>query len=559
MLMLTLMLNFLLPCYSLLDPTSHETQLTAGKMQYELVAREASRPRYGPCWRQALASLEAGCKNLDDEMQSRLALNFANCFLEKSGQNVFPCGVDTEISSCLEDVDNNAFTAYSNFFTHTQNMCYFLQSQAWQEDTENTIHNLAANSALVSESLAESQKLQETIVMGQQQSLEYQKQLIENGSYLSRAIEASKGNVKEMLEEFKLSTSEQKTLIFEVFDRVSRLQNLVLSEVSWLYTVVFYSACLLAIYLITATRRTADARLWLFIILSINFAVERLVVKISLPSEGHEVMDLSQVVHHRVWMVRHVAIGLGTIILAIIAIKFKDYNKINNTLLEEIKRQNLELKRSMETFQVGNKPPVPLNSFPGSVDTLDGLLSPLSQLLAEDTGFAGDEENYSDEDSDSFNSTKTDTTFNPGSRDQSSDDEFGTAANSRDTTPVNDEIDAAMEALNSSLVTSCHRPIVQSTPVKTNPPDKSKDSRSRKVMVKLNNHVDRRYNLRSRNKSGSSTSSVDRKADPDVKESPEAFGKLVRQHLGRSKRNFAKLKMAVRKDTEAGDYSSDDL
>ena len=26
-------------------------------------------------------------------------------------------------------VDNNAFTAYSNFFTHTQNMCFFLQSQ----------------------------------------------------------------------------------------------------------------------------------------------------------------------------------------------------------------------------------------------------------------------------------------------------------------------------------------------------------------------------------------------------------------------------------------------
>lgn len=26
-------------------------------------------------------------------------------------------------------VDNNAFTAYSNFFTHTQNMCYFLQTQ----------------------------------------------------------------------------------------------------------------------------------------------------------------------------------------------------------------------------------------------------------------------------------------------------------------------------------------------------------------------------------------------------------------------------------------------
>ena len=33
------------------------------------------------------------------------------------------------IEVCLEEVDNNAFNAYTNFFTHTQNMCYFLQSQ----------------------------------------------------------------------------------------------------------------------------------------------------------------------------------------------------------------------------------------------------------------------------------------------------------------------------------------------------------------------------------------------------------------------------------------------
>ena len=74
-------------------------------------------------------------------------------------------------------------------------------------------------------------------------------------------------------------------MIFEVFDRVSRLQNLVVSEVSWLYTVVFYCFCLLVIYLVTATRRTADARLWLFLILTVNFGVERVVIKLSLPDE----------------------------------------------------------------------------------------------------------------------------------------------------------------------------------------------------------------------------------------------------------------------------------
>lgn len=540
------------------DQDNHETRLVAGRTQYEVLSREASRPRYGPCWRAALSSLEHGCKNLDDEIQSRLALNFANCFLEKSGQKSYPCSELSEISSCLEDVDTNAFTAYSNFFTHTQNMCYFLQSQAWQEEADLTIQNLAANSAQVSESLAESHVLQESIVAGQQQSLEYQRQLLENGSHLSRAIELSKGNVKQMIEEFKLSTSEQKTLIFEVFDRVSRLQNLVVSEVSWLYTVVFYSACLLVIYLLTATRRTAEARLWLFVLLSLNLGVERMVVKLSLPQEGHEVVDLSQIVHNRVWMVRHTAIALGVLLLSFIAVKFKDYNKINNNLLEEIRRQNFELKRSMECFQVGSKTssyPPPINT---GIDTLDGHLSSLSQLLSEDTGFVGDEECFSD-DSDSFNSTKTDITYNPGSRDNSfSDGEFGTAANSRDTTPVNDEIDSAMEALSSNLLSSFCAPSLPSlpcTPSKVELVAKKSSTPRNKRTSGL--QVQREYNLRSRNKSGSSNSSSILQKE-EITESAEDFGKLVKKQLGKTKRNVAKWKMAMKRNSRNGEYSSDE-
>ena len=49
-----------------------------------------------------------------------------------------------------------------------------------------------------------------------------------------------------------------------------------------MYTVIFYSFCLLVSYLVTATRRTADARLWLFLILTVNFGLERLVIKVSL-------------------------------------------------------------------------------------------------------------------------------------------------------------------------------------------------------------------------------------------------------------------------------------
>ena len=137
--------------------------------------------------------------------------------------------------------------------------------------------------------MEESHKLQDKILLGQQVTMEYQQQLIENGSVLSQALEVSKDNVKEMLAEFKHSTDEQRNLIFEVFDRVSRLQNLVVSEVNWLYTIVFYGASLMIIYIVTATKRTADARLTLFIILSLNLVCERMVCSYSLPTESNKV------------------------------------------------------------------------------------------------------------------------------------------------------------------------------------------------------------------------------------------------------------------------------
>ena len=264
------------------DPTA----LSSGQAEYQALSLKASMPRYGPCWLAAMSQLSSTCSHLTDSTQARLALQFTNCFLVQAGQKDYPCGEEEEVATCLENVDNNAFTAYSNFFTHTQNMCYFLKSQEWQEITDNTIHRLSSSSAKVAEEMEESIRLHEEILLGQQHSLEYQKQLAEDGSQLSRAIEASKSNVRSMLEEFQMSTSEQKNLIFEVFDRVTRLQNLVVSEVSWLYTVVFYSSCLLIIYLVTATKRTEDSRLWLFFVLSVNFGLERLVIFWSLPGDG---------------------------------------------------------------------------------------------------------------------------------------------------------------------------------------------------------------------------------------------------------------------------------
>ena len=198
--------------------SSESTAILAGQAQYQALSVKVSMPRFGPCWMEALSHLETTCNQLTDSSQSRLALKFANCFLQQSGQSYYPCGDQENMASCLEKVDNNAFTAYSNFYTHTQNMCFFLNSQMWQEIQDDTIKKLSINSAKVAEEMEVSRELQKEIASAQHDSLRYQRELAENGSYLSKAIEASKTNVRLMLDEFRSSTNEQKDMIFEVFD-----------------------------------------------------------------------------------------------------------------------------------------------------------------------------------------------------------------------------------------------------------------------------------------------------------------------------------------------------
>jgi len=397
----------MLPVLAASSPS--EEMVALGRSKLTELSLAVSRPRYGECWSSALSALQPVCQSLDQSSHSRLALQFANCQLAQSGQKTFPCGAEEDIASCLETVDTFGWTSYTSFYTHTHNMCHFIQSQLWQEETDLTITKLSKTSAKAVEALEESQQLQEEIAEGQRESLEYQRKLVENGSYLSQAIEASRGNVQEMMEEFKVSTLEQRNMIFEVFDRVSRLQNLVVSEVSWLYTVVFYCFSLLVIYLVTATKRTADARLWLFLLLSINFGLERLVSQLTLEYEGELANDISSLLSRRVWLLRNTTAFMAFVTLTLIAARFKDYNRINNCLLEEIKKQNLDMRSRMESFNL-DQPDNRRNALLGVN---------IEALLADDTGFDGDEEDWDEDSDDSGDSTRTDVTYRPGSRDTS--------------------------------------------------------------------------------------------------------------------------------------------
>jgi hypothetical protein len=96
----------------------------------------------GSCWKSALEDLQVSCKGMIPENQSRLAFRFTSCYNEMLGFSVVLCENTTPIRVCMQKLDSNSQATFREFFLHTQDMCYFIEHQLWQEKTSNAVNEL---------------------------------------------------------------------------------------------------------------------------------------------------------------------------------------------------------------------------------------------------------------------------------------------------------------------------------------------------------------------------------------------------------------------------------
>jgi len=249
-----------------------------GKSQYALMDSKSKLPKYGQCWKDAIVTIQTGCKELDDIMQSRLALAYLNCFLEVQGRTIYHCSSLDSIADCtqmMNDVDRGSFTT---FFTYTQNICYFLESQKWHQETERAIDRLSVNSEEVVNQLEQTSELQSEMIKRQNTTLKNQEIILDKAANLSDIISESKENIHIMFEEFKKTTNEQRMLINDVFDKVAKLQLTVLGEFSGFYSIIYYTLSVIVSYLLTSTQRTSGARFWLFGIVTFGVLSETMLI-----------------------------------------------------------------------------------------------------------------------------------------------------------------------------------------------------------------------------------------------------------------------------------------
>lgn len=336
-----------------------DTAIEKGKAQWDLIYSKSKMPHYGTCWQEALGQVEAGCKNLNEDQQARLSLALVACQMDQLGirrkpsvkedgspsERSYRCPSDTPLKDCTQGLneDVNAFTAFSQFFTHTAHICYFLESQRWRETTKMTVEALLRSSDVVARGLNVSTQMQEKLISSQEE-------LLSRGANLSKSLESSSAGVQRLFEEFRSSTENQRLMISDTIAQVVELRSFIVDQVGLFYSYVFYVAALVVATLITATKRTGGARIWLYVILTLNLVAERLFLyyvdqELVHLYSAHEISDL--VIF---WSLRcrHTTMIIGAIILLWKIFTYRDVLQLHGAILKEIQMQNASLKSQLD-------------------------------------------------------------------------------------------------------------------------------------------------------------------------------------------------------------------
>ncbi|KAL9649673.1 hypothetical protein ABK040_003350 [Willaertia magna] len=113
--------------------------------------------QWSPCWKEQITTLLKDCQELkqNELKRTKLAIHLTNCHLQKSGLSTYKCTNEMSIKECTKDMISStiAFNTYTEFTTHVDNICYFIQSELIDENLNLLIRNLLNESLQLSQDL----------------------------------------------------------------------------------------------------------------------------------------------------------------------------------------------------------------------------------------------------------------------------------------------------------------------------------------------------------------------------------------------------------------------
>lgn len=104
-------------------------------------------------------------------------------------------------------------------------------------------------------------------------------------------------------------------------------------------------------YVVTATPRTHNARIWIFLIVTLNAVTERVIVNHLLQANNDQPEMFNEKFYWWIWQCRKVMLSICTILIAIAVYQYCDYNVVNHQLLLKIQKQNMEVINYFEEIR----------------------------------------------------------------------------------------------------------------------------------------------------------------------------------------------------------------
>ncbi|XP_058169660.1 uncharacterized protein LOC131284817 [Anopheles ziemanni] len=337
-----------------LDGQASSALVEKGKKQLESLKAKTLLPQYGNCWVKSLEVLADGCRSLSDAVHIDIALRFTGCFMEMSGQEDSPDCVTERTEAlkklCMSQLSDRTFTVYTEFFTQTQNMCFFLQNQNWHSETERTINRLSSFSRAAGEQLQLVNDMQDALLLEQHKQYALQMELMRIGQNLSDSLNGSQQTIVRLTQELKHSTEQHSLVLEELFREFHQLHRWIVGRYAFVDGLIFYICYVFFVLLLSSLKRTADARGPLMAIVVMGLCLEWSLYK------HQEIRNDIKQDNYR-WIIRQMSFITSIIILLYYAYRFKDFSRHMLTQIREQNRIIMEhiIRRKVNNYSIDSQ------------------------------------------------------------------------------------------------------------------------------------------------------------------------------------------------------------
>ncbi|XP_067408449.1 uncharacterized protein [Emydura macquarii macquarii] len=322
--------------------------LAQGRARLREAQVQAQHPtKLGACWAGALGRLQTGCQQLGEEQQSRIALAFAHCHLQRSGRPFPRCEAGSSVRACTQHMDPVAFGVYTEFFTHAHSICYLLRSEAWQQRAESAVDRLVASSEGVAERLEETNQLAEQAARAQEAALRSQEEILRHGELLRETLQDSSRGVREAFQDMQESAGRQRLAFAEMVNRLSFLHRFLVGESQALGTFLYHLLTSSAALLLTSSQRTAGARLVLLALVGVNIYLERVVSGLVLENPEAS-YDPTEALARWVGLCRRLCAGTGLAVLAYAALTYRDVAQQSREVLRGLQETRAQMQHILQ-------------------------------------------------------------------------------------------------------------------------------------------------------------------------------------------------------------------